>query len=236
MTKKRMTTKPKRLLLKLSGETLANTEALSGLLDQVALLQPKIAFAMVVGGGNILRGRQTPYQKIQRTQADAIGMCASILNGLLLQAAAIEAGLCAKVFSFFAMPHMTETLTDKALQQCFDDKAIPIFAGGTGHPYVSTDTAAVLYALRAGCDVLLKATKVDGVFDKDPTTHATAKLLPFLTYEDMMQKPCALFDSAAVALARDYQLPLKIFNAKRHKGLESTLDSVPPFTQIASGG
>lgn len=226
------TSQKKRVLLKLSGELLSNTKMLSHIVAQISTLKAKIDFAFVVGGGNVLRGRETPYACVPRAEVDTIGMCASVLNSLLFKAALTENALKAKVFTPFTMQNLSSILSNDALYTCTSDGVMPIFAGGTGHPFVSTDTAAVLYALRFSCDRILKGTRVNGLFDKDPETHKDAKLLPHITHEDALAKPCALLDSAAIALARDHALPLTIFNVNREKGLELALCSVQPLTQV----
>jgi len=221
--------KSQRFLLKISGELFQDLNALHDLLHQLTQLS-KTCGGIVLGGGNYLRGTQSTFS--QREYSDDIGMCGSVLNALFLRAHLKEYGLDSQIFSPLLIEGVTMKPSQQAIDVCLSKHHIPLFGGGIGQPYFSTDTAAVLYALRTKSDVVLKGTKVEGVYDKDPMVHKDARFLPHITSDMFLEKKLTLMDQTAIALARDHHIPLRIFSMKRKKSLVSVLDSVPPFTQI----
>lgn len=220
----------KRVLLKLSGELFCQKEMLDHLIDQISDLKDQVTFALVVGAGNHMRGQTSPFKN--REHSDAIGMMASTLNALFLKAFLEEKGLLASVLSPVRMDGVTQSPTKENIKKAEDAGHIPLFGGGTGLPYLSTDTAAVVYALRFKSCLMLKATKTDGVYTADPQKDPKASFIKHTTYQNMLDQNLTILDHTALVLARDHGLRMRIFNMGRKKGLVSTLHSVPPFTQI----
>ena len=217
-----------RLLLKLSGEVFLNATALDHVLDQIVGLQKDYTLHFVVGGGNILRGSSGAFKRSSRLYRDATGMHASVLNALLLKAHLQEKGLTTTVIAPYTVPGAAEL---------FDEKTIAttpcIFGGGTGQPFVTTDTAAVLMALKAGCTYVLKGTKVSGVFDADPATHTDAIFLPRLTHSQALEQNLGFMDATALALARDHDLILRVFHIMKKEGVTLAIKGLGDFTDVS---
>ncbi len=211
--------KPSRVMIKLSGELFARDEGF-GLdhdkLQNVANSVKSVADAgvgvvVVVGGGNIWRFRDTQDSGIERTSSDAIGMLATIMNGVGLQSALESIGQDTRVCSAVDVPQLAEPYIKRRAERHLEKKRVVICAGGTGNPYFTTDSAAALRALELQCDMLLKATNVDGVFDKDPNKHDDAKLYEELTYQDAIEQRLNVMDQAAFSLCMDQNLPIRVF-------------------------
>lgn len=167
---------------------------------------------LVVGGGNIFRGINLKDLGMERTPADQIGMLATIINGVALQQALEKLGCPARVLSALECPRVAETYTWRGAMKYLADGEVIIFAGGTGNPYFTTDTAAAMRASEIHADILLKATKVDGVYSKDPMKHADAVKYTTITYSQMLAENLAVMDATSVALCRSNKIPILVFN------------------------
>ncbi|HPQ61206.1 MAG TPA: UMP kinase [Syntrophales bacterium] len=230
----------RRILLKLSGEALLG-KASSGIdVDMARSIGREIGeieglgvqVALVVGGGNFLRGEALSRRGIGRVTGDVMGMLATVMNGLALRDLFRGEGLSARVQSAVAMPQVAEAFDGEAARKYLEDGEIVIFAGGTGNPFFSTDTAAALRALETGADVLLKATKVDGVFDKDPVTYPDARRFERISYDAVLEKNLRVMDQTAVALCRDNALPVVVFNMEKAGNIRRVVCGEPTGTLI----
>ena len=210
----------KRIMIKLSGELFAR-EGGFGLhhenLGEVAKSIKEVVDAgfevvVVVGGGNIWRFRDTQDSGIERTSSDAIGMLATIMNGVGLQSALETLDQNTRVCSAIDVPQLAEPYLKRRAERHLEKGRVVICAGGTGNPYFTTDSAAALRALELQCDMLLKATNVDGVYDKDPNKHSDAKKYDKLTYQEAIEKHLNVMDQAAFSLCMDQNLPIRVFN------------------------
>jgi uridylate kinase len=198
----------KRVLLKLSGEALLGKKTFGIDIDMVESIADEIRevvglgtqIAIVVGGGNIFRGVEISTQGIERASADHMGMLATVMNSLALKNCLENNGVATRVQTAIGMKEIAEQFI------------VVVFAAGTGNPYFTTDTAAALRALEINADVLLKATKVDGVYDKDPVIHPDALLFNKITYTDVLAKNLKVMDAAAISMCRDNKLPVVVFN------------------------
>ncbi|MDR0392658.1 MAG: UMP kinase [Puniceicoccales bacterium] len=208
-----------RVLLKLSGEYLqagaevCASQHLQNIQEQVAQLRRhNFEIGIVIGGGNIFRGgKHTLGVDIDRCLADSIGMAATLVNALMLQAYFLTNGLPTKVYGAQALDSQVPVFQIENVRQDIKTHVI-IFAGGTGHPFFSTDTAAALRAIEIQAKLLLKATKVDGVYDKDPKKYDDAKRFDLLTYHEALAKQYRVMDACAFALCMEHKLPIFIFN------------------------
>ncbi|HZR79635.1 MAG TPA: UMP kinase [Candidatus Binatia bacterium] len=210
----------RRVLLKMSGEALAGPggygiddsilQAFAREISEVHSLGGEIA--VVIGGGNIFRGMSGATLGIERATADYMGMLATIMNSLALQAAIERTGVQTRVLSALEMKEVAEPYIRRRATRHLEKKRIVIFAAGTGNPFFTTDTAASLRAVEIGADVLIKATKVDGVYEADPVLHPDAKRYTELTYLDVLSQKLKVMDSTAISLCMDNQLPVLVFN------------------------
>lgn len=173
--------------------------------------------AIVVGGGNIFRGIAASSYGMDRTSADHMGMLATIINSLALQDALEKQGIQTRVQSAVAVHQVAEPYILRRAIRHLEKGRVVIFAAGTGNPYFTTDTAAVLRGQEIHAEILLKATKVDGVYDSDPVTHPNAKFLKQLSYMEVLERQLKVMDTTAISLAMDNDMPLAVFNLK-HKG------------------
>lgn len=233
----------RRVMLKLSGEALAGDKGSGIDLAVVKLIARGIAqtvaagaqVCLVVGAGNIYRGLMAAEGGMDRARADYMGMLATVMNALALQTAIEGEGVSVRVLSAIPMPTVCESyIRDKALDH-LDKSRVVIFAGGTGNPYFTTDTAAALRAAEMGCDALFKATQVDGVYDADPKTSPNASRYDRLTYGEVLRQDLRVMDGAAIALARDNQIPIIVFSIKCQGGLTSVLQGNGSSTVIDGG-
>ncbi|MDD5623672.1 MAG: UMP kinase [Candidatus Peribacteraceae bacterium] len=212
--------KYKRIMLKISGEALAGDRGFGvshTMLQKVAkrikeVADRKVQVAIVIGGGNIWRYRDTRDSGIERTASDAIGMLATIMNSVALQSALESLGCYTRVCSSIDIPQLAEPFIRRRAVRHLEKGRIIICAGGTGNPYFTTDSAAALRALELNCDVLLKATNVNGVYDKDPKKSRNAKLFEELTYQEAIERHLDVMDQAAFSLCADQNLPIRVFN------------------------
>lgn len=209
-----------RVMLKLSGEAVSKEggggidhETLITIAQRIKMVADAgIQVVVVVGGGNIWRFRDTTESGIERTASDAIGMLATIMNSVALQSALESIGAQTRVCSSIDVPQLAEPYIRRRAIRHLEKGRVVICAGGTGNPYFTTDSAAALRALELNCDVLLKATNVDGVYDKDPNKHKDAKLYDDLKYQEAIEKHLNVMDQAAFSLCQDSNLPIRVFN------------------------
>jgi len=182
-----------------------------------AIVELGVQTAIVVGGGNIFRGIAASSYGMDRTSADHMGMLATIINSLALQDALEKQGIQTRVQSAVAVHQVAEPYILRRAIRHLEKGRVVIFAAGTGNPYFTTDTAAVLRGQEIHAEMLLKATKVDGVYDSDPVTHPNAKFLKQLSYMEVLERQLKVMDTTAISLAMDNDMPLAVFNLK-HKG------------------
>jgi len=212
--------KPQRILLKLSGELLAgemghgiDDDILSGLAEEVRDVHALgVQIGIVLGGGNIFRGLAGSARGMDRVAADHMGMLATVINSLSLQHALEKRGLFTRVLSAIQMDQVCEPWIRRRAVRHLEKGRIVVMAAGTGNPYFTTDTAAVLRAIEVGADVVLKGTKVDGVYSSDPKKQANATFFPRIGYMDILNQDLKVMDSTAISLCRDNRLPLIVFN------------------------
>lgn len=212
--------KYKRILLKLSGEVMAGSqtfgidaERVIGLAEEIAeVSRAGVQLGVVVGGGNFFRGVAAAAKNIDRVTADHMGMLATVINALALQDALEKQGVPTRVQTAIHMQQVAEPYIRRRAIRHMEKGRIVIFAAGTSNPYFSTDTAAVLRALEIHADIIAKATRVEGVFDKDPLVHGDAVMYREVTYLEVLAKSLRVMDASAVAMCRDNQLPITVFN------------------------
>ena len=215
-----------RLLLKLSGEALAGgdfgirEDVLSHIVSEVsAVLDAGMQLGLVIGGGNIFRGKEMAAGNMDRVAADHMGMLATCMNALALENAFKQSGVGARVFSGLAIPGVVEAFDFRQSRECLESGSVAIFSAGTGNPYFTTDTAAVLRALEVGADCVIKGTKVDGVYDADPQKDSSARKYDVLSYSTVLVDNLGVMDAAAIALCRENSLPLHVYDMTREGAL-----------------
>ena len=209
-----------RILLKVSGELLAgraghgvDEAVMADLADEIRQVHEMgVQIGIVTGGGNIFRGLAASTRGMDRVGADYMGMLATVINGLALQHALEKRGLYTRVMSAIEMARVCEPYIRRRAVRHLEKGRIVVLAAGTGNPYFTTDTAAALRAIEVGADVILKATKVDGIYTDDPVTHPEATLFPKLSYLDILNRGLKVMDSTAITLCMDNRLPLVVFN------------------------
>jgi uridylate kinase len=225
----------KRVLLKISGEALAGargfgidssvTRMLAGEIKQV--FDAGVQLGIVLGGGNIFRGCAGCAEGIDRTTGDTVGMLATCINSLLFRETLISAGVKAHVFSALQMDKAAEFYTRRRASECLENGTVCIIAAGTGNPYFTTDTAAALRCAELGCDALLKATKVDGVYDSDPVKNPAAKKIPKLTHADALARALGIMDAAAFSLCMENNIPIIVFKLAEQGNLLKCIQGLP---------
>jgi uridylate kinase len=209
-----------RVLLKLSGEVMAGPAGFGIDTDRVHALAAEVAevastglqIGLVVGGGNFFRGVAAAARNMDRVAGDHMGMLATVINALALQDALEKQGVPTRVMTAISMSQVAEPYIRRRAIRHLEKGRIVVFAAGTSNPYFSTDTAATLRALEIRAEVIAKATRVDGVYDKDPLKHADAVLYRQVSYTEVLSKSLAVMDSSAVAMCRDNKLPILVFN------------------------
>lgn len=220
--------KYKRIMLKLSGESLSkdgkgqgiNQPTLHAVAKAIRDVSKKgIQVVVVVGGGNIWRFRDTADSGIERTASDTMGMMATIMNGVALQASLESLGSFCRVASAIQVPQVAEPYIRRRVIRHLEKGRIVICAGGTGNPFFTTDSAAALRALELNCDILLKATNVDGIYDKDPNKFKNAKKYKEVSYQEALEKHLNVMDQAAFSLCQDAGLPIRVFDFTDLKNL-----------------
>ncbi|MCP4503444.1 MAG: UMP kinase [Deltaproteobacteria bacterium] len=212
-----------RILLKLSGEALqgdgeggidpATIDAVAKEVKEVHDLG--LQLALVIGGGNIFRGLAASAKGMDRTSADYMGMLATVINSIAMQDALERAGVSTRVMSAIEIQAVCEPYIRRRAMRHLEKGRVVIFAAGTGNPYFTTDTAASLRAMEIQADIILKATKVDGVYDKDPVNFDDAKMFRKVSYIDVLQRGLQVMDSTAISLCMDNQLPICVFNLRK---------------------
>jgi len=220
-----------RILLKLSGEALlgkqstgVDPDVANYIADEIkSLADLKIQIGIVIGGGNIFRGIEASAKGMDRTTADYMGMLATVINSLALQSALEMRGLPTRVQSSIEMREIAEPFIQRKALRHLEKGRIVIFAGGTGNPYFSTDTAASLRAMEIRADVIMKATKVDGVYDADPVKNKSAIMFKKISYIDVLTKNLKVMDSTAITLCRDNSLPIVVFNLQKKGNIRGVI-------------
>ncbi len=230
----------RRILLKISGEALMGSRDFGIDMKMVNRVAGEICTAirngsqvgLVIGGGNIFRGVAGAASGMERSSADYMGMLATIMNALAMQGALGKLNIEARVMSAIPMRVVCEPFTRSRAMRHLDKGRVVIFAGGTGNPYFTTDTAAALRAAEMGCDALLKGTQVDGVYSDDPKTNPDAVRFETLSYSEVLSRNLRVMDAAAIALARDNQIPILVFSLQDNGALAKVLNDKGVYTKI----
>ncbi len=229
-----------RVLLKISGEALMGDQSF-GLhpptVERIAGEVKKahelgIEICLVIGGGNIFRGLQGSAQGMERASADYMGMLATVMNALGMQSALEGMGVYTRVISAIPMDQICEPYIRRRAMRHLEKGRVCIFAAGTGNPYFTTDTAATLRAMEMNCDVIMKGTQVDGVYDSDPRINPDAKRYERVSYDEVLMRNLKIMDASAIALARDNKLPLMVFSLHQPGGFAEVLSGRGKFTIV----
>src|SRR5262252_4729741 len=227
-----MSTKYKRVLLKLSGEALMGNQGF-GIDPQVVLRIASeikdvhslgVQVAIVIGGGNIFRGIKASEEGFDRVSADHMGMLATVINALAIQDALEKMDVYTRVQSAIEMREVAEMFIRRRAIRHLEKKRVVIFAAGTGNPYFSTDTTAALRAMEIKADVILKATKVDGIYDADPVKVANAKLYEEITYMEVLTQGLGVMDTTAISLCMDNKVPIIVFNIRMKGNIRRVIE------------
>lgn len=229
-----------RVLLKISGEALMGEKPYGldpAMVDRVAdeiksVHELGVEVCLVIGGGNIFRGISAAANGMERSTGDYMGMLATVMNAMAMQSALEAKGIQTRVQSALPISAVCEPYIRRRAVRHMEKKRIVIFAAGTGNPYFTTDTAAALRASEMGCKALLKATKVDGVYDADPETHPNAKRFDELTYLDVLSKDLKVMDAPAISLARENGIPILIFSIHKIGAFAEVVNGRGRFTII----
>lgn len=238
-------TRYRRILLKLSGEALlgkleygVDPAVVAFVAEQVkAVTALGVQVGVVVGGGNIFRGMAAATATgMDRATADYIGMLATAMNGLALQDALERAGVPTRVMTAIDMNEVAEPYIRRRAVRHLEKGRVVVFVAGTGNPYFTTDTAAALRAVEIGAEVVLKATKVDGVYDKDPVKHPDARRYPAITYGQVLVDGLRVLDAAAVSLCMENDLPIVVFDLDEHENILKAVRGETVGTLISKGG
>ena len=235
--------KYKRVLLKISGEALLGDEGHGidpGITASVAaqikeVIEMGVEMAVVVGGGNFWRGTSASANGMDRNTADHIGMLATIMNAMGLQNALEKIGVFTRVQTAISMQEVAEPFIRRRAVRHLEKKRVVIFAGGTGNPYFTTDTAAALRALEINAEIIFKATKVDGVYDKDPLKHKDAKKHDKLSYIEVLNKNLRVMDSTAISLCRENNLPIIVFDLTMPGNIKGVIMGKKIGTLVSKG-
>jgi uridylate kinase len=234
--------KPKyrRVIVKLSGEALSGPEKFGihqptidrFAADLVAAHKLGIALGVVVGGGNVLRGAQISENGLSRPTADAMGMLATVMNALVMETAIERAGASARTMSALTMPQVCETYERARALRHLDDGRVIVFAGGTGNPYFTTDTTAVLRAAEMECEAVFKATDVDGVYTADPKRDPNATRYDRLDHQEALDRHLKIMDATAFALAQENRMPIIVFSIREQGAIQNVLSGKGHFTTV----
>ena len=230
----------KRILLKISGEVLTgerdygiDPEVMHTIAEEIQELKDlRVDVAIVIGGGNIFRGVAASSQGMDRASADYMGMLATVINGLALQDALEKMGIQTRVQTAIEMRAIAEPYIRRRAIRHLEKGRVVIFAAGTGNPYFTTDTTASLRAMEIGADVILKATKVDGVYDADPLLHENARKFEELTYLDVLKSQLKVMDATAISLCMDHQIPIIVFNLRERGNIKRVVLGEPVGTKV----
>ena len=234
--------KYKRVLLKLSGEALAGDQGFGidpkvvrAITEQIGeIMHDEIELAIVIGGGNFFRGLAGSSEGMDRAQADYIGMLATVMNALALQDAFEQSGIYSRVQSAINMQEVAEPYIRRRAERHLRKGRVVILAAGTGNPYMTTDTTAALRACELEVDCLMKATKVDGVYDKDPAKFSDAKKFNKLSYMDVLNMELNVMDATATSLCKDNNIPMIVFNLGVNGNIKRALQGEEVGTVIVS--
>ncbi len=233
-----------RILLKLSGEALLGEEpygidpkVLGRLADEIIeVVRAGVQVGVVIGGGNIFRGAGLAATGMDRVTGDHMGMLATVMNALAMQDAIEKRGVVARVMSAIKINEVCEDYIRRRAIRHLEKNRVALFAAGTGNPFFTTDSAAALRAVEVGAELLLKGTKVDGVYSADPNKDATATRFDTLSYEDVITRNLGVMDTAAIALCRDHGMPLRIYDMKRPGNLMRIVRGEPIGTLVTRRG
>lgn len=219
-------TRYRRIILKMSGEAIEgdgevfNLDVVRRIAEEIGTVHSLgVQVGIVVGGGNIIRGQVFSRSGFSRVASDSMGMLATVINSLLFEEVLKSKGIPARLQSALVIEAISEGIVPKKTIKYLEDGEILLFAAGTGSPYFTTDTAAALRACEIGADVLLKGTKVEGVYDRDPVIYRDSVFYPSLSYEDVLTKRLGVMDMAAVSMCRDNRIPIVIFNILKEGAL-----------------
>ena len=220
-----------RVMLKLSGEVLAGDRGFGiepSVVDRLteeikAVYQMGVSLGVVIGGGNIVRGALASRQGMDRVQADYMGMLATVINALAVQDLLEAKGVDTRVMTAIRMEEIAEPYIRRRAMRHIEKGRVVVFAGGTGNPYFSTDTAAVLRAIEMEADVVIKATKVQGVFTADPVKDPAAEFIPAITFQEVMTRELTVMDASAVSLCKENQLPIIVLNLEERGAVTSAI-------------
>jgi uridylate kinase len=239
------TSKPvyKRILLKLSGEALQgdhlfgiNASKLTRVSQELAsVVKLGVQVALVIGGGNLIRGAELCATGLDRVTADQMGMLATVINGLALLDALERKGIPTTVMSAIAIPGLVEFYDRHTAKAELENGRVLVFVGGTGNPLVTTDSAAALRGIEIGADIVIKATKVDGVFAADPIKNPKAERYDQMTYDEVLEQRLGVMDLNAILLCREHGLPLRVFNMNKQGALQGIVTGENVGTLIQSG-
>jgi len=235
-----MVPKYKRVLLKLSGEALMgdksfgfdNAVIAQYAIDIKSIVELGVQVAVVIGGGNIYRGMNEAETGIERAHGDYMGMLATVINGMALQAGLEKIGVYTRLQSAIKMEQIAEPYIRRRAIRHMEKGRVVVFAAGTGNPFFTTDTAAALRASEMGCDALLKGTKVDGVYTADPHKDPTAVRYEYLTYLEVLARDLQVMDAAAIALARESKIPILVFSITEHDGFANIFRGCGRYTVV----
>jgi uridylate kinase len=236
-----MPVKFKRILLKLSGESLMgsksfgiDSEVVEHIADEVAeAVKLKVEIGIVIGGGNIYRGLSASQQGVDRVTGDMMGMLATVINSLALQNALEKRHIYTRVQSAIKMDQIAEPLIIRRAVRHLEKKRVVIFASGTGEPYFTTDTAAALRAIEIKSDIIIKGTRVDGVYDSDPEKNSKAKMFRKLSYGEVLEKNLRVMDLTSITLCSENELPILVFNMNKKGNLKKLLSGANVGTIIS---
>ena len=234
------TPKYRRILLKLSGEGLLgerdygiDPDTVDRICDDIKSVHDQgVQVCLVIGAGNIFRGLSAAAKGVERTSADYMGMLATVINSLAVQSVLESKGVQTRVQSAIPMATVCEPYIRRRAVRHMEKNRVVIFAGGTGNPFFTTDTAAALRAVEMNCDELLKGTQVDGVYDADPKTNKNANRFEKLSYQDVLTQNLRVMDTSAIALARENEVPILVFSIHNPGGLADVVSGGGTFTII----
>ena len=230
----------RRVIVKVSGEAFSgprdfgiHAPTIEAIVkDLVAARALGVTTGLVVGGGNLIRGAEEASAWLTRPTADAMGMMGTVMNALVLEAALERAGVQARTMSALNMPQVCETYERQRALRHLEDGRVVVFAGGTGNPFFTTDTTAVLRAAEMGCDAVLKATNVDGVYSADPKKDPKAERFDRLSHEMAIQRDLKVMDATAFALARENRMPIIVFSIREPGAIAAVLSGKGRFTLV----
>ena len=231
----------KKVLLKLSGEVLMGKKSfgidfdiLNSISNEIKVAyNDNVKLSIVIGGGNIFRGVNNKSFSMERTDADYIGMISTVINGLTLKNSLKNLNLPVILYSALKIENVCNSYNIEEAKKLLEENNILIFVAGTGNPFFTTDTTAVIRGLEMDCDVILKATKVDGIYDQDPYKYKDAVKFDRLTYSDVLEKKLAVMDMTAISLADENNLPILVFSIKKKNELNKVLHGNGSFTIVS---